>query len=221
MLIELKNVTKCYPHCVSLSGINLSVNAGQFVAITGESGSGKSTLLSVMSGLNKPTSGSVFVNDRDLYSLSDKELSAFRNRKIGFIFQNFFLAPEYTVVQNVELPLLIGGFKDDLSTVCERELTNVGLWEKRNEKISALSGGEKQRCAFARAMVTNPDIIFADEPCGNLDSKNREVLMSYFKAKHEEGKTIILVTHNIEETVFSDRIITLKDGRISSDVYRG
>lgn len=215
-MIKLTEISKNFHNCKALCGINLMIPHNEFVAITGNSGSGKSTLLSIISGLEKPTSGQVFYNQQDISKFTDKEISEFRNRRIGFIFQNFFLIPEYTVLQNIEMPLLLRKTKDRQQK-CKEMLFEVGLLSKINEKTCHLSGGEQQRCAIARALISDPEILFADEPCGNLDSANSAIIMELLGKLKDKGKTIILVTHNMEDAKKADRIIKLKDGEIIDD----
>ncbi len=216
-MIKLIDVNKEFKFCRALCGINLLIPHNEFLAITGNSGSGKSTLLSIISGLEKPTSGQVLYDDIDIGSFNDKEVAEFRNKRIGFIFQNFFLIPEYTVLQNVEMPLLLRKEQNKMQ-LCKDILAEVGLLNKIDERANHLSGGEQQRCAIARALITDPDVIFADEPCGNLDSFNSSVIMDLLIKLKKNGKTVILVTHNSEDANKADRIITLKDGEIINDL---
>lgn len=215
-MIELINVNKEYKNCKALSCINLKLQEGLFYAITGESGSGKSTLLSIIGGLIFPTTGKVLFNSEDISNFNDKKMTFLRQNIISFVFQNYYLIPEYSVLENVEVPLFLKKEKN-IKEKCISVIAKLGLKDKINEKVSNLSGGEQQRCAIARALVTNPKIIIADEPCGNLDSVNSDKIMQIFKELRNEGMTIIMVTHNIEASKLADRIITLKDGKIIKD----
>ena len=215
-MIELINVNKEYKNCKALSCINLKLQEGLFYAITGESGSGKSTLLSIIGGLIFPTTGKVLFNSEDISNFNDKKMTFLRQNIISFVFQNYYLIPEYSVLENVEVPLFLKKEKN-IKEKCISLIAKLGLKDKINEKVSNLSGGEQQRCAIARALVTHPKIIIADEPCGNLDSVNSDKIMQIFKELRNEGMTIIMVTHNIEASKLADRIITLKDGKIIKD----
>ena len=215
-MIELINVNKEYKNCKALSCINLKLQEGLFYAITGESGSGKSTLLSIIGGLIFPTTGKVLFNSEDISNFNDKKMTFLRQNIISFVFQNYYLIPEYSVLENVEVPLFLKKEKN-IKEKCISLIAKLGLKDKINEKVSNLSGGEQQRCAIARALVTHPKIIIADEPCGNLDSVKSDKIMQIFKELRNEGMTIIMVTHNIEASKLADRIITLKDGKIIKD----
>lgn len=200
----------------AVSNVSIHFESGKFYSIVGPSGSGKSTLLKIIGGLIKPTSGKVFFDDIDLYELTDKKLANFRNKKIGFVFQSFFLEPSFTVIENVELPLLISGISKSvrLDKVMEL-LDSLGLKDKAFEKVCNLSGGESQRVSIARALVNNADYIIADEPTGSLDSKNSKIVLDILKELSKQGKTIVLVTHNEEDAInYSDHIYRIKDGII-------
>lgn len=217
-MIELKQISKSYTNCEALKETNLQIQDGTFTAIVGRSGSGKSTLLRIIGGLDAPTSGDVFYDDISIQKMSEIQLAAFRNKHIGFVFQQFFLEPKYTVYQNVEMPLLIGYVpKKERSELVEQQLRTVGLLHKRNTPTAVLSGGEKQRTAIARAMVNDPSVILADEPCGSLDTENGEAVMRLLRTMTDLGKTVILITHNNEDAAKTDRIITLKDGQVIDD----
>lgn len=219
-MIELENITKKFSANFALSGIDIVVPERQFLSITGESGSGKSTLLSIMSGLDIPTTGKVIINGKDLSDFTNKEQAKFRQHEIGFIFQQFFLEPNYTVFQNIALPLLISKEKKDkVGEKVEKIARHVGLFNKLCCKAKTLSGGEMQRCCIARAFIQNPNIVFADEPCGNLDTKNGKTIMELLKNFHQQGNTVILVSHNPLEFQMAERIVTLKDGQIISDIF--
>ena len=221
-MIEVKNVTKAYPLVgevfKALDDVSLTIPTGQMIAITGHSGSGKSTLLNLISGLDIPSSGDILVDGKDYQKMNDKELSLFRSEHIGFIFQQFYLEPEYSVYENVVLPLAI--------TKCSNEeiaekgfnmLKSLDMLEKSSQKVRYLSGGEQQKCCIGRALIKNPQIIFADEPCGNLDSVNGKMVMDILVNLKKQGKTIVLVTHNMSDALMADRMITMKDGKVIKD----
>lgn len=198
----------------ALDGVNLSVDDGEFVAVVGTSGSGKSTLLHMMGGLDTPTSGSVFVRDKDLSKMNDEQLTIFRRRNIGFIFQNYNLVPILNVYENIALPVELDG-----DTVDKRFLDNIvnmlGLDKKLNHMPNHLSGGQQQRVAIARALITKPAIILADEPTGNLDSKTSADVLGLIKRTSAEFRqTVVMITHNNDIARLSDRIVRIEDGRI-------
>ncbi|KKS40872.1 macrolide ABC transporter ATP-binding protein [Candidatus Kuenenbacteria bacterium RIFCSPLOWO2_12_FULL_42_13] len=203
-------VTKVLHH------LNFEIKNGEFVAIMGPSGSGKSTLMHILSFLDRVSCGQYYFNSEDTSEFNDDKLAALRNKKIGFVFQSFNLLPRTTVLNNVILPLEYNGAKDK-KTAAEAALKAVGLEHRLNYFSNQLSGGEKQRVAIARALVNNPDVIFADEPTGNLDSKSGAQVMEILVKLNEEGKTIILVTHEQYTANAAKRIIKLKDGEIVSD----
>jgi putative ABC transport system ATP-binding protein len=223
-VLELEDVIKAYgadPPVVALRGVSFSVASGELVAIMGRSGSGKSTLLHVMGTLERPTSGRVSVTGLDVAALSDRELAAVRATRIGFVFQQFFLAEHSTALENVADGLLYGGVP-----VVERRaraaeaLTRVGLGDRLDARPTQLSGGERQRVAIARALVGRPAIVLADEPTGNLDSANSEAIMTLIDELNAEGATIVVITHEHEIAARFPRQITLLDGRIVSDERR-
>ena len=198
----------------ALDGVNLSVDDGEFVAVVGTSGSGKSTLLHMMGGLDTPTSGSVFVRDKDLSKMNDEQLTIFRRRNIGFIFQNYNLVPILNVYENIALPVELDG-----DTVDKRFLDNIvnmlGLDNKLNHMPNHLSGGQQQRVAIARALITKPAIILADEPTGNLDSKTSADVLGLIKRTSSEFRqTVVMITHNNDIARLADRIVRIEDGRI-------
>lgn len=198
----------------ALDGVNLSVDDGEFVAVVGTSGSGKSTLLHMMGGLDTPTSGSVFVRDKDLSKMNDEQLTIFRRRNIGFIFQNYNLVPILNVYENIALPVELDG-----DTVDKRFLDNIvnmlGLDKKLNHMPNHLSGGQQQRVAIARALITKPAIILADEPTGNLDSKTSADVLGLIKRTSTEfNQTVVMITHNNDIARLADRIVRIEDGRI-------
>ncbi len=219
-MIKLKNVSKEFENGEAvtsvLQDINFTIDKGEFVSIMGPSGSGKSTLMHILGFLDTLSAGQYLFFDKDVSKLSEDELAVLRNKSVGFVFQNFNLLPKTTVWENVRLPLLYTEKKSDYAIV-DQMIKNVGLEHRRNYFSNQLSGGEKQRVAIARALVNSPDIIFADEPTGNLDSKSGLQVMSILQNLNKEGKTIILVTHETYTAEHAKRIIKIKDGRIIED----
>ena len=219
-MIEVNNVSKSFAlgkaSVPVLKNINLTISDGDFVSIMGPSGSGKSTLLYLMGGLDNVSEGNIVINGKEICKLSDELQSKMRRKEIGFIFQFYNLIPNLTVEENIMLPALLDGAdKKQLKKKVDELLTLVGLQERRKHTPRELSGGQQQRTAIARALVTNPDIIFADEPIGNLDSKSGvEVLKLLQKINRESGKTIVMVTHSEESTQYGNRVIRLKDGHV-------
>ena len=219
-MIEVNNVSKSFAlgkaSVPVLKNINLTISDGDFVSIMGPSGSGKSTLLYLMGGLDNVSEGNIVINGKEICKLSDELQSKMRRKEIGFIFQFYNLIPNLTVEENIMLPALLDGSdKKQLKKKVDELLTLVGLQERRKHTPRELSGGQQQRTAIARALVTNPDIIFADEPIGNLDSKSGvEVLKLLQKINRESGKTIVMVTHSEESTQYGNRVIRLKDGHV-------
>ena len=200
----------------ALKGINLSVQKGEFIAIVGTSGSGKSTLLHMLGGLDRPTSGSVSIDGKDIFILKDEELTIFRRRKIGFVFQSFNLVPVLSVYENIVLPIELDGNVPDKEFV-DQIIDTLGLTEKRNAYPNQLSGGQQQRVAIARALSSAPQVILADEPTGNLDSKTSQDVLGLLKVIGEKySQTIIMITHNDEIAQMADRIIRIEDGLIVS-----
>ena len=201
----------------ALDGVDLSVEDGEFVAIVGTSGSGKSTLLHMLGGLDRPTSGKVFVEGKDIFSLGDDELTIFRRRKIGFVFQSYNLVPVLNVYENIVLPIELDGNRVDRVHI-EHIIETLGLQEKKESLPSQLSGGQQQRVAIARALASKPAIILADEPTGNLDSRTSLDVMGLLKVTSEQfSQTIVMITHNEEIAQMADRIIRIEDGRIAGD----
>lgn len=216
-MIEVKNIYKSFGELDVLKGVNLNVKQGEIVAIIGKSGAGKTTLLQIIGTLDRPTKGQIIIGGTDVFALKDKELAAFRNKHIGFIFQFHQLLPEFTALENVCIPAMIAREKKNLyKPRAEKLLQELGLAERMNHKPNELSGGEKQRVAAARALMMNPDIILADEPTGSLDEKNKKELSGLLlKLRKEYGQTILLVTHDKELAGIADRIIEIKDGIIA------
>ena len=215
-MIEAKNLTKKYKNQVVLDIPEIKITKGEFVAITGESGSGKSTLLNMLSGLDRPTTGEVLVDGVNIARLRDRRLSKFRSQKIGFVFQFFYLQPFLRVLSNIEVAAFPTRIKRKIrKQQAVKMAENVGLGDKLDSFPRELSGGQIQRVAIARALMNNPEILFADEPTGNLDSENSQQIIQLFeKINQETGMTIILVTHSPELASHADRIVHLKDGKI-------
>lgn len=200
----------------AIDGVDISVSHGEFIAIVGSSGSGKSTLLNMLGGLDRPTDGSVFVDGKDIFSFKDEELTIFRRRKIGFVFQLYNLVPVLNVYENIVLPIELDGNDVDEEYV-DSIIAALGLKEKINSMPNQLSGGQQQRVAIARALATKPSIILADEPTGNLDSKTSQDVIGLLKVTGEKfNQTIVMITHNEEIAQTADRIIRIEDGHIVS-----
>ena len=223
-LVDIKNIHKIYNpgenEVRALDGVSLKIERGEYVAIIGQSGSGKSTIMNMLGCLDVPSSGSYFLNGQDVSHMTDNELSDIRNKEIGFIFQGFNLIPGLTALENVELPLVYRGIakraREKLSTVA---LEKVGLAHRMDHKPSEMSGGQQQRVAIARAIAQAPPIILADEPTGNLDSKSTVEIMRILEGLHEEGRTVILITHDNEIAAKAKRVIRIRDGRVEEDYY--
>ncbi len=219
--VEANNLRKQYNQgdaaVLAVDDINVTIDAGEFIAVMGESGSGKSTLLSILGILNTPTSGKLFIDSIDVYSLSQDRRADFRHSSIGFVFQSFHLIPYMTIVENVMLPLaIVGRSKREKKEMAETALENVGLKGKGKRLPSEISGGEQERVAIARAIVNNPRLILADEPTGNLDSKTAQGIMELLGLLNIQGTTIIMVTHSNEYARYTHRVLRLFDGRILS-----
>ena len=204
----------------ALAGVTLEISPGEFVSIVGPSGSGKSTLLHIIGGLDSPTKGNIIVDGQDLSQASDSELSSYRNKKVGFVFQTFNLQPTYTALENVALPLVFARVPLGKRNQIAREaLDTVGLGDRVRHKPSELSGGERQRVGIARALVNNPRILLADEPTGNLDSKARERIMELLtRLNKERGLTLVLVTHDLESARNANRMLQMHDGKLTESV---
>jgi putative ABC transport system ATP-binding protein len=219
-LLRLENVWKVYLlgkiKLEVLRNVSLEIKKGDFVVILGPSGSGKSTLLNIMSCLDIPTKGKVYLENRDISTLSEDELAEVRGRKVGFVFQQFNLLPHLTAIENVVLPTVFRNLDpQEGASRAEKHLTSVGLSKRMNHRPAELSGGEKQRVAISRALVNNPEIIVADEPTGNVDSKTGQQIMEILKKlNQEEKRTIIVVTHDSDLRSFANKVIKIKDGEI-------
>ena len=218
VILETRDLKKQYgtgePAVHALAGVNLSVENGEFVAVVGTSGSGKSTLLHMLGGLDRATSGKVYVDGKDIFALKDEELTIFRRRKIGFVFQSFNLVPVLSVYENIVLPLQLDGKTVDNAFIGEIAEA-LGLKEKLNVLPNQLSGGQQQRVAIARALAAKPAILLADEPTGNLDSRTSQDVMGLLKTTSTKfAQTIVMITHNEEIAQLADRIIRIEDGRI-------
>ena len=220
-ILSTHNLTKYYEDGTNvvraLDGVSLSVEKGEFVIIVGQSGSGKSTLLHMLGGLDKPTGGTVTVDGHELAEMSEEQLTIFRRRNIGFVFQNYNLVPILNVYENIVLPVELDGDSIDTAFV-DHIIDILGLREKRNSLPNMLSGGQQQRVAIARALVTKPAIIFADEPTGNLDSKTSQDVLGLLKMTSTQfHQTIVMITHNEQIAQLADRVIHLEDGRIKGE----
>ena len=222
-LIEIKDMYKIYNpgenEVRAIDGVNLTIEHGEFVAIIGQSGSGKSTLMNMLGLLDVPTSGKYLLNGKDVEGLTDDELSEIRNKEIGFIFQGFNLVTSLTAVENVELPLVYRGMKkDERNRLAIEALDRVGLSHRLDHLPKQMSGGQQQRVAIARAVAARPPIILADEPTGNLDSHSGVEVMKILHELHEEGRTVILITHDNDIANEAQRVIRIQDGQIVSDI---
>mgnify|MGYP000875591544 CR=1 FL=1 len=219
-LLEVNHLCKTYGSgetaVHALKDVSFSVPKGEYVAVVGESGSGKSTLLNLIGGLDTPTSGKVLIDGKDVFAMKDRELTIFRRRNIGFIFQAFNLIPELTVEQNILFPVLLDYQKPDRAYL-EELLTVLNLKDRRKHLPSQLSGGQQQRVAIGRALMTRPSLILADEPTGNLDTKSTQEIMEILKELHRSGRTVIIITHDEEIASQTHRVIRILDGRIEED----
>ena len=221
-MIDLKNIYKIYPmgdvEVHALDGISLHVDQGEFVAIVGQSGSGKSTCMNIIGCLDVPTSGQYLLQGIDVSRMHDDELALIRNRLLGFIFQQYNLIATLNILENVELPLLYGGMNaSERREAAKAALTKMGLGDKLKHRPAQLSGGQQQRVAIARALAGNPSVILADEPTGALDSRTGREMLKYLQALHQEGHTVILITHDNSIAASAKRVVRLEDGRIVYD----
>jgi len=223
-LIQLKNVSVLYndnskKKIIALNDINIQINKSDFIIITGPSGSGKSTLLQVLGCISKPTSGHYYIDGHNISDMNDREIAKIRNRKIGFILQNFGLMSYRSVLDNVQIPLLFSDNKSTSKSVdkCSSSLKKLGMEQFAKRKVWELSGGEKQRVAIARAIVNEPDIILADEPTGALDPANKEVIMQILSDIHKEGRTIVMVTHDMSLLSYATRVVSLIGGNLTEE----
>lgn len=215
MIIDAKNIRKSFGALEVLKGVDLEIERGEVLAIMGASGAGKSTLLQILGTLSVPDAGSLVIDGVDVRKLPSKELSAFRGSRIGFVFQEHHLLAEFTALENVMIPALIAGAtRRDAARRAESLLGQVGLGERLSHKPAELSGGEQQRVAIARALINKPAVLFADEPSGNLDSRNKaEIHALFFRLRDELGQTIVIVTHDPELASMCDRTLNMRDGR--------
>ena len=222
LVIQIRDLTRAYPMSAetvhALRGVSLDIRRNEYVAIMGPSGSGKSTLMKLIGCLDTPTSGEYWLNGQEVSRMGDDALARVRNREIWFVFQTFNLLPRATALQNVELPLVYGGTgARERRRRAQAALARVGLADRMDHRPNELSGGQRQRVAIARALVNQPAILLADEPTGNLDSTTSEEIIRVFAALHEQGQTVILVTHEADIAAHAARIVVLRDGRIASD----
>lgn len=221
-ILRVEHLTKKYGRgenqVIAVDDMSFSVNRGEFVAIVGSSGSGKSTLLHLIGGVDRPTSGKVFIEGKDVYSLNEENLAIFRRRQVGLIYQFYNLIPILNVVENITLPCDLDGKKVDNQKIDEI-LKTLGLQNRQNNLPNELSGGQQQRVSIGRALINNPAIILADEPTGNLDSKSSDEIVELLKVSNKKYKqTIVMITHDLEIAKIADRIIKIEDGRIVSEV---
>ncbi len=221
-MLSLSGIEKTYDMGAetvhALRGVSLEIGENEYLAIMGPSGSGKSTLMNLIGCLDVPTAGSYHLEGEDVATMCESQLAEIRNQRIGFVFQTFNLIPRANIVHNVELPLIYGGMsRSERRRRAESAIERVGLTDRRKHKPGELSGGQRQRVAIARALVGEPSIILADEPTGNLDSRNGDEIMSIFDELHAQGQTIILVTHEDSIAAHSSRVIKLRDGLVESD----
>ena len=227
-LLEVKNVKKIYTtrfggnQVEALRDVNFSVEPREYVAIMGESGSGKTTLLNILAALDKPTGGKVYLKGRDLSSVREKEIAAFRRQNLGFVFQDFNLLDTFSLKDNIFLPLVLSGKKyGEMEKSLVPIARTLGIEELLEKYPYEVSGGQKQRAAVARALITKPQLILADEPTGALDSKASDELLRLFARIHEDGQTILMVTHSVKAASSADRILFIKDGEVFHQLYRG
>ncbi len=222
-VIEIKNVEKIYRmgdvEVPALAGVDITINRGEFVAIMGPSGSGKSTAMNMVGCLDVPTRGRIFLDGHDISQLGESELAQIRGKKIGFIFQTFNLINSVSAIENVELPMIFQGVpKDERTEKAKELLTLVDLGDRMDHKPTEMSGGQQQRVAIARALANDPEVILADEPTGNLDSKTGTEIVELIERLHKKGKTVVMVTHDETLAKHAERIVRLKDGKVVKEV---
>ena len=227
-LLEVSNISKTYTtrfggtQVQALSGVSFTVEKGEYVAIMGESGSGKTTLLNILAALDKPTKGNVILNGKDIVSLTDREISAFRRDNLGFVFQDFNLLDTFSVQDNIFLPLvLMGKSYPAMNMLLTPIAETLGISEILNKFPYEISGGQKQRAAVARAIITSPQLILADEPTGALDSRASDSLLDLFGRLNDSGQTILMVTHSVKAASHAKRVLFLRDGHVFHQIYRG
>lgn len=226
-LLEVKNLKKVYTtrlgsnQVQALSNVNFSVEDGEYVAIMGESGSGKTTLLNILAALDKPTSGEILLNGKSTVAIKEKELSAFRRKNLGFVFQDFNLLDTFSLKDNIFLPLVLAGMKyDEMNNKLKPIAKQLGISEILEKYPYEVSGGQKQRAAVARALITEPKLILADEPTGALDSKSTEQLLDLFTNINDFGQTILMVTHSVKAASCAKRVLFIKDGEVFHQIYK-
>ena len=226
-LLNVQNLQKVYTTRLggakvqALSGVSFTVEQGEFVAIMGESGSGKTTLLNILAALDRPTAGQVFQNMRDIAALSEKEISAFRRDHLGFVFQDFNLLDTFSLQDNIFLPLVLSGKKyPEMKTRLQPIAARLGIEKLLGKFPYEVSGGQKQRAAIARAIITNPELLLADEPTGALDSRSAGQILDLFEAVNQGGQTILMVTHSLQAASRAGRVLFLKDGQVTHQLYR-
>ncbi len=225
-ILECKNIKKVYQtknlSTEALRDVNFSVEKGEFISIMGESGAGKTTLLNILAPLDSPSSGVLLLNGRDMGSLKKEEVSAFRRRELGFVFQDFNLLDQFNNRDNIFLPLVLSEEKESLMQERLAKMQGIlGIEELLEKYPYEVSGGQKQRIAIARAMITNPSLLLADEPTGALDSASSEMILQLFHKIHAEGQTILMVTHSLRAASYADRVLFIKDGMVFHEIYRG
>lgn len=227
-LLEVKNLKKIYTtrfgsnHVQALHSVTFSVEKGEYVAIMGESGSGKTTLLNILASLDKPTSGEVLLNGKNIVSIKESEISAFRRNNLGFVFQDFNLLDTFSILDNIFLPLVLSGkLYSEMVARLKPIAKKLGIEEILKKYPYEVSGGEKQRVAIARALITKPQLVLADEPTGALDSRATEQLLKLFPKINQEGQTILMVTHSIRAASHANRVLFIKDGEVFHQLYRG
>lgn len=227
-LLEVNNLKKIYTtrfggnQVLALANVNFSVEEGEYVAVMGESGSGKTTLLNILASLDKPTSGKVLLNDKDLANINEKEISAFRRENLGFVFQDFNLLDTFSIRDNIFLPLVLAGKSyDEMESRLQPIAEKLEISDILNKFPYEVSGGQKQRAAAARALITDPKLVLADEPTGSLDSKSSGHLLRIFSDINESGQTIVMVTHSTKAASHANRVLFIKDGEVFHQLYKG